>query len=162
MPQTPPRHPWLGLIVLVFVCFAVAGVGSAFTTPRIAGWYAALAKPDWNPPNWVFGPVWSALYLAMAVAAWLVWRQGGTAAAKGPLTLFAVQLVLNLLWSCLFFGLKSPGLALVEIILLWAAIGATMVAVWFRSKAAGLLLSPYLAWVTFAAVLNAAIWRLNA
>ena len=123
----PPKHPWLGLVVFLVVCFAAAGIGGAVTTPKIATWYATLAKPSWNPPNWIFGPVWSALYFCMAVAAWLVWRQGGFSGAKLPLTLFAVQLVLNVLWSCIFFGLENPGLAFVEVLLLWLAIAATMV-----------------------------------
>ena len=159
--MTPPMRPWIGLVAFVAVCFAVAWLGSAVTTPKIAGWYAALAKPDWNPPNWIFGPVWSFLYLTMAVAAWLVWRQRGWGGAKWALLLFGIQLILNLLWSCLFFGLENPGLAFVEIIVLWAAILATTVTFWPRSKIAGLLLVPHLAWVSFAAVLNFTMWRLN-
>ena len=162
MSVTTPKHPRLGLVVLVAVCFAAAGIGGAVTTPKIDNWYATLVKPSWNPPNWIFGPVWSVLCLGMAIAAWLVWRQGGLADAVGSLTLFGVQLVLNLTWSCLFFGLQSPGAAFVDIALLWAAIAATMVAFWFRSTLAGLLFVPYLAWVSFAAVPNFAIWRLNA
>ena len=161
MAETNPRHVWLGLIGFVLVCFGAAGIGSAVTASQIDGWYATLAKPGWNPPNWIFGPVWTTLYLAMAVAGWLVWRQGGVAGARGPLLLFAVQLILNTLWSCLFFGLTSPGLAFVEILLLWAAIAATTVSFWSRSKIAGALFLPYLAWVSFAAVLNFTIWRLN-
>jgi tryptophan-rich sensory protein len=158
----PPKYPWLGLGVFLVICFAAAGIGGTVTTPKIPGWYATLAKPSWNPPNWIFGPVWSALYLSMAVAAWLVWRQGGLAGATMPLALFAVQLVLNVLWSYLFFGLQNPGLAFVEVLLLWAAIAATMVVFWQRATVAGLLFGPYLAWVSFASVLNFAIWRLNA
>ena len=161
MSVTAPKYPWLGLIVLLVVCFAAAGIGGAVTTPKIATWYAALAKPSWNPPNWIFGPVWSVLYLCMAIAAWLVWRQGGLAGAATPLALFAVQLVLNLAWSWLFFGFENPGLAFVDIVLLWAAIAATMVAFWFRSAIAGILFLPYLAWVSFAAALNFTLWRLN-
>ncbi len=161
MVPTTPRRPWIGLIVFLVICFAAAGVGSAVTTPQIDGWYANLAKPSWNPPNWIFAPVWSTLYVAMAVAAWLVWRQGGIADAKVPLALFSVQLALNTLWSCLFFGLENPGLAFAEVLLLWVAIAATMVTFWFRSRVAGLLFVPYLAWVTFAAFLNFTIWRLN-
>ena len=162
MSVTAPKYPWLGLIVLLVVCFAAAGIGGAVTTPKIATWYAALAKPSWNPPNWIFGPVWSVLYLCMAIAAWLVWRQGGLAGAATPLALFAVQLVLNLAWSWLFFVFENPGLAFVDIVLLWAAIATTMVAFWFRSAIAGILFVPYLAWVSFAAVLNFVVWRLNA
>jgi translocator protein len=157
-----PKYPWLGLVVSLVVCFAAAGVGGAVTTPKIGNWYATLAKPSWNPPDWIFGPVWSALYFGMAVAAWLVWRQGGFSGAKVPLTLFSVQLALNVVWSCLFFGLRSPGLAFLEVVFLWAAIVATMVMFWQRSMIAGILFVPYLAWVSFASVLNCVIWRLNA
>jgi tryptophan-rich sensory protein len=156
-----PKSPWLGLLIFLVVCFAAAGIGGAVTTPKIGTWYAVLAKPSWNPPDWIFGPVWSALYLSMAVAAWLVWRQGGLADATTPLALFGVQLVLNVLWSCLFFGLQNPGLAFVEVLALWVAIAATMIVFWQRSMIAGILFVPYLAWVSFASVLNFTIWQLN-
>jgi len=162
MNPMPPKRPWLGLLAFLVLCFAAAGVGGAVTTPKIDDWYAALAKPGWNPPNWIFGPVWSALYFCMAVAAWLVWRQAGFRQAGGPLALFAVQLVLNVLWSCVFFGLEKPGLAFMEVLLLWATIAATTVVFWQRSTLAGVLFMPYLAWVSFASVLNFTIWRLNA
>lgn len=161
MRSKQPNHLWLGLIFFIALCFVAAGIGGAVTTPNIEGWYATLAKPSWNPPNWIFGPVWTALYLMMALAAWLVWRQGGWNATRVPLILFGIQLALNTLWSCLFFGLKNPGLAFAEVLLLWLAIALTMIAFWNRSKIAGLLFGPYLAWVTFAAVLNFTIWRLN-
>lgn len=132
------------------------------TTPSIGGWYATLAKPAWTPPNWVFGPVWSLLYLAMAVAAWLVWRQVGFPRAASALNLFGVQLVLNVCWSAIFFGAHRPGLAFAEIVVLWLAILATMVAFRSLSRPAAWLLAPYLAWVAFAATLNFSIWRLNA
>ena len=157
-----PKHQWLGLIVFVIVCFVAAGVGGMVTAPNIPSWYAGLTKPSWNPPNWVFGPVWSALYQGMAVAAWLVWRQGGWAGAARPLTVFGTQLILNVLWSCLFFGLHRPGLAFVEVLALWALIQWTLVLFWQRSRTAGALFFPYLAWVTFASVLNFMVWRLNA
>ena len=155
------KQSLLGLVVLLVVCFAAAGIGGAVTTPKIGTWYATLAKPSWNPPAWIFGPVWSALYFCMAVAAWLVWRQGGFSGAKVPLTLFVVQLALNVLWSCIFFGLEKPGLAFGEVLLLWLAIAATMVVFWQRSMIAGILFVPYLAWVSFASFLNFTIWRLN-
>ncbi|MHB1038308.1 MAG: TspO/MBR family protein [Pirellulales bacterium] len=117
-----------------------------------------LTKPSWTPPGWLFGPVWSVLYLSMAVAAWLVWRKGN---AVMPLALFAVQLTFNAAWSWLFFGLHSPGMAFIDIVLLWAAIVATTIVFWRRSLVAGLLFVPYLAWVSFAGVLNFGIWRLN-
>ena len=156
-----PKYPLLTLILFLTVCFTVAGIGGAVTTPKIATWYATLVKPTWSPPNWIFGPVWSALYFCMAVAAWLVWRQGGFQQARVPLALFAGQLALNVLWSCIFFGLERPDLAFGEVLLLWLAIAATTVLFWFRSTVAGLLFVPYLAWVSFASVLNFAIWRLN-
>jgi benzodiazapine receptor len=152
----------VGLALSVVVCFAVAGVGSLFTRPAIEGWYAALRKPFWTPPNWIFGPVWSALYLGMAIAAWLVWRRAGFAGARLPLTLFALQLVLNLAWAGVFFGLRIPGAAFAEIVLLWLFILVTTAAFWPLSRAAAWLMVPYLLWVTYAAALNYAIWRLNA
>jgi benzodiazapine receptor len=161
MTYSPPRYPWVGLIVLLILCFAVAGVGGLVTTPNIPNWYADLTKPPWTPPDWVFGPVWSMLYFSMAVAAWLVWRQAGLARVAAPMAMFGIQLLLNALWSWLFFGLHSPSTAAVDIVLLWIAIAATTVAFWRRSTAAGILFVPYLAWVSFAAVLNFAIWRLN-
>jgi len=160
--QKLPLSQAIGLVVAVLICFAAAGLGAVVTTSQIPGWYAALAKPTWNPPAWIFGPVWTLLYLMMAVAAWLVWRRAGFAGAKLPLALFAIQLALNSLWSGLFFGLHNPGAAAVEIVLLWAAILTTLIAFWRRSRWAGGLLVPYLAWVSFASVLNFTIWRLNA
>ena len=156
-----PKHPWIGLIVLLVVCFAAAGIGGAVTTPKIGTWYSTLVKPSWNPPAWIFGPVWSALYFCMAVAAWLVWRQGGFSGAKVPLTQFVVQLALNFLWSCIFFGLEKPGLAFGEVLLLWLTIVTTMVLFWQRSMIAGILFVPYLAWASFASFLNFTIWRMN-
>ena len=103
------KHPWLALVLLIVICFAVAGLGGLTTTPNIPNWYAGLAKPSWTPPGWLFGPVWSVLYLSMAVAAWLVWRKGNAAV---PMILFAVQLVFNAAWSWLFFGLHNPGCGL--------------------------------------------------
>ena len=157
MPSTPRKHI-LALVVLLILCFAVAGVGGLATAPSIPNWYAGLAKPSWTPPGWVFGPVWSVLYLSMAVAAWLVWRRGD---AVVPMMLFGIQLVFNAAWSWLFFGLHSPGAAFIDIVLLWMAIAATTVVFWRRSTLAGILFVPYLIWVSFAAVLNFAIWRLN-
>lgn len=153
---------WLGLAVIILLCFAAAGVGSALTASSVGSWYVGLTKPAWNPPNWLFGPVWSFLYLTMAVAAWIVWRRAGFGGASGALGLFVLQLFLNVAWSAVFFGLRSPGPAFVEIVLLWAAILATVTAFWRIAPAAGALMVPYLLWVTFAAILNYAIWRLNA
>jgi tryptophan-rich sensory protein len=157
MPTASKEH-WLALAVLLILCFAVAGVGGLATAPSIPNWYAGLVKPSWTPPGWIFGPVWSVLYLSMAVAAWLVWRRGD---AVVPMTLFGIQLILNAAWSWLFFGLHSPGAAFIDIVLLWMAIAATTVVFWRRSTLAGVLFLPYLLWVSFAAVLNFAVWRLN-
>lgn len=144
----------------VAVCFAAALVGGLLTSTSVETWYPGLAKPSWNPPSWVFGPVWSVLYAAMAVAAWLVWRRGG-GAARVALAVFGVQLALNVAWSGLFFALRSPGLAFAELIVLWIAIAATLVLFARWNRLAGALFVPYLAWVTFAGALNFAIWRLN-
>ncbi len=151
----------LALLACLGVCFAVGGIGSLFTGMSVTTWYPTLIKPRWTPPAWVFGPVWSALYAMMAVAAWLVWRRGGDE-IRLALTLFAGQLVLNVAWSGLFFALRLPGAAFAEILLLWLAIGATTMIFGRISTAAGLLFVPYFAWVGFAAILNFEIWRLNA
>jgi translocator protein len=159
--MTPLRQT-IGLAASIAVCFGAAGIGSMLTTPSIGGWYAALARPAWTPPNWVFGPVWSLLYLAMAVAAWLVWRRAGFSGSGLALTLFAAQLAVNVCWSAIFFGAHRPGLAFAEIILLWFLILATMFAFRPLSRAAVWLMAPNLLWVAFAATLNFSIWRLNA
>ncbi len=155
-----PKPAWraLGLVRWLLLCFAAAAFGSLFMPGE---WYAQLNKPTWNPPNWIFGPVWTALYTMMAVAAWLVWCRGGFATQRGPLGWFLLQLLLNAAWSPLFFGLHNPGLAFAEILLLWFAILGTMVAFWRVQRLANLLLIPYLAWVTFAAFLNFTLWQLN-
>jgi benzodiazapine receptor len=143
---------WLAL------CFAAASTGALVTMGQ---WFADLNKPSWNPPSWVFGPVWTLLYIAMAVAAWLVWRTGGWKLRAPALTAFMVQWLLNALWTPLFFGLHRVDLALVDIVLMWLAIAATIAMFYRISKPAAYLLVPYLAWVTFATALNFAIWRLN-
>lgn len=138
----------------------VAALASAATATSVGTWYTTLAKPGWTPPSWLFGPVWTALYLAMAVAAWLVWmrRKPGRRAA---LLLFAVQLLLNGGWSWLFFVGRAPGAALAEIVILWIALAATTAAFARVHTGAGWLMVPYLGWVSFAAALNFAIWTLN-
>jgi uncharacterized protein YbjT (DUF2867 family)/tryptophan-rich sensory protein len=158
-PSIARQAAWLaGLVAL---CFGAAGIGGAATSSSVGDWYRTLAKPGWTPPDWLFGPVWSALYLLMAVSAWLVWRKGGWRRTRALLGLFGLQLALNAGWSAVFFGLRSPGIAFAEICLLWSAIAATAVGFWGRSALAAALLVPYLAWTTFAAILNFAIWRLN-
>lgn len=150
-----------GLVFWMALCLGVSGIGGAVTARSVGTWYQALAKPWFNPPDWVFAPVWITLFVLMAVAAWLVWRQTGFAAGRRPLFLFGVQLALNLGWSVLFFGLRSPGWALLEILPLWGFIAAAAGAFRRVSPGAALLLLPYLLWVSFAVVLNAAVWWLN-
>jgi benzodiazapine receptor len=161
-PQQPTRVASLvGLAISLGLCFGAAGLGGLFTASSVGSWFQTLSKPSWNPPDAVFGPVWSALFVMMAVAAWLVWRRVGARAGRTSLMLFGLQLVLNVGWSALFFGLRRPDLALLEIALLWLAIAATAWSFRRHSGWAALLLLPYLAWVSFATGLNAAIWRLN-
>ncbi len=152
------RHPRLALVGWLALCFAASLTGLFVSTN---GWYAALVKPAWNPPAWIFGPAWTLLYVLMAVAAWLVWRDGGWKKQRLPLGLFLVQWFLNALWTPLFFGLHRSGPAFAEIVLLWLTLAATLWSFTRVRKAAGVLLVPYLAWVTFAAALNFTIWRLN-
>ena len=151
----------IALASFIAVCLAIGAVGGLATAEPVATWYPTLIKPSFNPPNWVFAPVWTALYILMALAAWLVWRQAGWQRGRPALVLFALQLALNLAWSFLFFRYHQIGLALVDIALLLAAIGAAALACLAHSRAAALLLMPYLAWVSFAALLNYAILRLN-
>jgi tryptophan-rich sensory protein len=148
-------------ILAQVICFAAAGIGGAFTASSVRTWYQDIAKPSWNPPEWVFGPVWSVLYLMMGVSVWLVWRSGGMAGARTALILFGIQLALNAVWSIIFFGARNPGFAFIEILLLWCAIVVTIAAFWAHSKVASGLLVPYLAWSSFAACLNFTIWRMN-
>ena len=152
----------VGLVLWLVLCLGAGAAGSAVTRPVIGSWYAGLSKPAFTPPPGVFGPVWSLLYLMMAFAAWLVWRRGGWAGAGVPLALFLVQLAFNAGWSALFFGLRAPGPAFAEIVALWGLIACTAWSFWRVAPAAGALLAPYLAWVTFAAALNFGVWRLNA
>ena len=146
----------LYLIFFLTLTLAAAAVGAQFMP---GAWYEDLNKPPWNPPNWVFSPVWSILYVTIAISAWLVWRQ--LHVLGWPIILWLTQLGLNSMWSWLFFGLQRPGLAALEIVVLLAAIIATVIAFIRTYRPAGLLLIPYAAWVSFAAVLNVSIWRLN-
>ena len=151
----------IGLILFLALCFGAAGLGAIATTPEIDGWYQSLNKPAWNPPAWVFGPVWTTLYALMAIAGWLIWKTDRGTARRLPLTLFAAQLVLNVAWSWIFFRLHQPGWAFVELVCLWFTILATTLAFRPLSKLAAALLLPYQAWVTFAGVLNFTLWQLN-
>jgi tryptophan-rich sensory protein len=148
----------LALIAWMGLCFLTAWTGSRFMHGE---WYLQLQKPTWTPPGYLFGPVWSFLYLTMGVAAWLVWKRAGFAGARMALILFIAQLALNGMWSWIFFGLHKPGIAFAEILVLWGMILGTLIAFWQKSPPAGILLTPYLIWVTFAAALNFAIWQMN-
>ncbi len=155
--QQSRSKQWPALAAFVALCLGVGAIGGWVTAEPVAQWYPSLQKPWFDPPAWVFGPVWTVLYVMMAIAAWQVYVAGDRAA----LTSFYVQLGLNLLWSVVFFGLRSPGLALIEIVFLWLAVAVTTAMFMRVRRSAGWLMVPYLAWVSFAAVLNAAIWRLN-
>jgi tryptophan-rich sensory protein len=152
----------LTLLGAIVITEGAGIIGSFFTTPSIPTWYAGLTKPALNPPSWVFGPVWTTLFLLMGIALFLVYQKGWSHHnVKVALIIFAVQLVLNVLWSILFFGLHSPGLAAIEIGFLWISILVTIIAFMPISRAAGLLLIPYILWVSFASYLNISIWFLN-
>ena len=150
-------------IAAIIVCQLAGFIGSLFTTPAIPTWYATLHKPWFTPPNWVFAPVWTALFILMGLALYLVWSRGmEQRSVRVAVFIFAGQLVLNVLWSALFFGLHCPLCAFAGIIALWAAILLTIIYFWHVSAAAGILLLPYLFWVSFASILNFYMYHLNA
>lgn len=150
------------LIISIVISELAGIIGSVFTAPSIAGWYGELVKPAINPPSWVFGPVWTTLFTLMGIAAFLIWKKGlERRDVKIALGIFIGQLMLNTLWSIVFFGLQNPGGALIEIVFLWSAILATIIAFARISKPAAWLLLPYILWVSFAMYLNYALWTLN-
>ncbi|MDE0434769.1 MAG: tryptophan-rich sensory protein [Bryobacterales bacterium] len=149
------------LVSLLVLCLGAGYLGSLATSESVHDWYPTLAKPRWTPPDGVFAPVWTALFVLMAVAAWRVWTRSRFKGARLAFLLFGLQLVLNVIWSVLFFGLRLPGAALLEILLLWTTILITVLAFRAHSIIAALLLMPYLAWVGFAIYLNYGIWKLN-
>jgi translocator protein len=149
---------WLVLGGLIALCLGVGALGGAVTAQSVIEWYPTLNKPSWNPPSWLFAPVWTVLFIMMAVAAWLVWKTGNS---RYALIIWAGQLALNLAWSFLFFGARSPMLGLIEIMFLWLSIAATVFLFAQKSKVAAYLMVPYLCWVSFATALDAAIVMLN-
>jgi translocator protein len=153
-----PR-PWLVLTGFISASFLAGAIGSWATFDNVRSWYPLLVKPSWNPPSWIFGPVWSTLYVLMGVAIWRAWRTGP---ASRPLVAgYFAQLVCNALWSVLFFGLKQPAWALVDIVGLLGLLGWMQIGLWRTDRLAGILWLPYVLWVGFATVLNATIVRLN-
>jgi len=160
MTQRPPLQQSLGLLAWLVLCFIAAAIGGAASI-NAGAFYTELVQPVWAPPGSWFGPVWTVLYLLMGISAWLVWRRGGFGQQRLPLGLFVVQLGFNGLWTWLFFGWQQGALAFAEILLLWCLILATLIAFWRVRALAGVLLIPYLLWVSFAALLNYSIWQLN-
>jgi len=152
---------WLVLAGFLALCLFAGYLGSLLTNQSVRTWYPTLRKPAGTPPNWAFPIVWTTLYIPMAIAAWLVWDEAGWYFAKQPLALFFAQLVMNVAWSAIFFNSRQPGFALGWIAMLWLAILATMITFYTIKPIAGLLLVPYIAWVTYASFLNFGIWRLN-
>ena len=152
---------WIALVISLAAAFGAAAIGGAGTSKAIPVWYKGLKKPSFTPPEWAFGPVWTILYLLMAIAAWMVWEQGIAASVALPLAVYGIQLALNVLWSFLFFAWKKLRAGFIEIIALWAAVLATLLLFWGVSSIAGVLTVPYLAWVSVASALNYKVWKLN-
>ncbi len=152
---------WLALTLFIVIAFAASAIGALATTASVTTWYPTIAKPSWNPPNGVFAPVWSILYLFMAIAAWRVWLRRTEAGAVTTIALWFGQLFLNVVWSLLFFGAHNPGAALVEIVGFWGLLLVLQLRLNRLDRVAALLWAPYLGWVTFATWLNFTIWRLN-
>lgn len=151
----------LALVLFIGLCLGIGALGAAVTDTSLSSWYPTLTKPSFNPPNWIFGPVWTTLYVLMAIAAWRVWRTTDRDTARGPLALFVLQLAVNLGWSVAFFGLRDIGVAVAVILALDLLVLATALAFRRIDRPAALLLVPYLAWIAFATVLTIAVWRLN-
>lgn len=152
----------LKLFLSILLPLAIGTTSGFFTASNVGSWYQTIARPSWNPPNWIFGPVWTALYILMGVALYLVWRSDAAPAVKRvALLLFGLQLILNFFWSIIFFAMHQPGWALIEMGALWLTIIATILAFAPVSRTAAWLLVPYICWVSFAFLLNGAIWRLN-
>jgi len=149
-----------GLVCWLVLSYATSAIG-ALGSMQAQSFYGQLNQPAWAPPAWLFGPAWTLLYTLMAIAAWLVWRQGGFRAQRRAMSLFLAQLILNALWSWIFFSWQLGGAAFAEIILLWLLIVATTVSFWRVKPVAGLLMTPYLLWVSFASALNLALWQMN-
>ncbi len=152
----------LALVSCIGLCLAAGSVGSIFTSSSVDSWYSTINKPSFNPPNWIFGPVWTTLFIMMGVSLYMIWSEGTKKKeVRQAMSVFGMQFVLNILWSLFFFGLESPLLGLIDILFLWLTILLNIFLFYRISKKAGILLMPYLAWVSFAAVLNFAIFLIN-
>ncbi|HEY0865530.1 MAG TPA: TspO/MBR family protein [Lacunisphaera sp.] len=158
--NSPRARQVSALIGFIGAAFVAGAIGSWATFPNVRDWFPLLLKPAWNPPGWLFGPVWTTLYVLMGLATWRAWRAAGPATPR-LVPVYFVQLFFNALWSVLFFGLKQPAWALADILVLWGLLVWLQVALWRRDRLAGALWLPYVLWVTFATALNAAIVRLN-
>lgn len=148
-------------LISILLALSVGFIGSFFTTPSISSWYAFINKPSFSPPNWLFAPAWTLLYILMGISAFLIWKKRDNLKTKQALIFYSIQLILNALWSIIFFGMHNLGLAFLEIIILWMFILITLIKFYKINKTAGLLFVPYLLWVSFASILNFAVWMLN-
>lgn len=155
------KQLWISLVIFILLCFLVEVVGSFWTKETVSTWYPKLTKPSWTPPNWVFGPVWSCLYIMIAISGWLIYRAKDSHNRISALVLYSAQLALNFIWSFLFFSLRSPILGLIDIVLLCLLVILTIIKAWPVNRLASLLLIPYLAWVIYATTLNMGILLLN-
>jgi len=155
------KRLWISFVVFILICLIVQVVGSFWTKETVSTWYPALTKPSWTPPDWIFGPVWSSLYIMIGISGWLIYRAKYSQKRTVALILYGSQLALNFIWSFLFFSLRSPILGLIDIVLLCILISLTMIWAWPVRRLATLLLIPYLLWVIYATSLNAGIWLLN-
>jgi benzodiazapine receptor len=155
------KKMWISFVLFILLCFLVEIVGGVWTKETVATWYPTLAKPAWTPPNWIFGPVWTCLYVMIAISGWLIYRAAPSEKRTVALILYGVQLALNFSWSFLFFSMRNPALGLIDIILLCILISLTIIKAWPVRPLASLLLIPYLLWVLYATSLNAGIWLLN-
>lgn len=151
----------LALVLFLILCLSAELMGSLLTMSSVDTWYQTIEKPSWTPPNWLFAPVWTTLFLLMAVSAWMIWLDGGIRQNIVPLALFIIQLAFNVLWSGLFFANQSPGLAFINIVFLWFLILSMIIAFIKVKQIAGYMNIPYMLWVTYAGALNLSIWRLN-
>ncbi|WP_438480533.1 TspO/MBR family protein [Oleiharenicola lentus] len=164
MKTTQSKRGWGMLVIFIGAALISGAIGSWATFPSVRAWYPTLNKPTWNPPNWIFGPMWTTLYVLMGIAVWRAWRrclEPGVTGVRTLLKVYFVHLIFNALWSVLFFGLKQPTWALVDIVVLWLMLVWLQCALWKTDRVAGVLWLPYLLWVSFATALNAAIVRLN-